>query len=501
MIFIDALYDTAKSHPNHLALIADNRLWNYRSLAEQIERTAQAMWAHGLRPGDKLALHMPNVPELVMACFAGLRLGAIVVPVNTRFKTIEIETLFARLRPALYVGHDSLEGFVSPIDESVLPTAARFIVSPSTWNGRGRHWNSLFDHDGSAPEIAMPSPNAPALLLTTSGTTGEPKLVAHSLASLTEIARRHAHLGIVTGDRMINFSPLVHASGIAVSVSAFSTASSMILLERFDADKVLDAIEAHQGAWLGGQPFMFAELLLRQQERPRDVSSLRFCFTAGDVCPATLQQEFPFAMGRPLHQTWGMTELMNGPIFGKRSGPVIEIPSDMEIQLVDPTGAPVVPGEPGELLVRCPALALGYWSASGSVEPLGENGWFATGDVMKPVGGNELWFVSRRKFLIVRNGSNIDPAEVEQALKQHPAVRDVAVFGIPDDLTGERVVAVFELPEGISHSVLAEAISLASQRLADYKLPEQMTIVDKIPRNALGKIDRKHLSGLFDAAA
>ena len=496
-MFIDSLYDTARRHPNRLALIADNRMWTYRRLADDVERTSRAMWASGLRPGDRVALHMPNRPELAIACLAGFRLGAIVVPVNNRFKTNEIEALFERVRPALYIGHDSFQSSVLPIAESVLPTDARVIVGSSTWSGRGCHWQSLFEDDATVADIAMPSPDAPALLLTTSSTTGQPKLVAHSLTSLTETAKRHAHLGIAMGDRLINFSPLVHASGICVSLSAYFTASSMIVLEKFDPDAALDAIEGYEGAWVGGQPFMFAELLARQRERPRDLSSLRFCISAGDICPAALQQEFPFTMGRPLHQTWGMTEFMSGPTFGKRSGRVIDIPGDMEIRLVDERGAAVVPGEIGELLVRCPSLALGYWTAPGRVEPLVQNGWFATGDVMKSVGSDELSFVGRRKFLIVRNGSNVDPAEVEQALKRHPAIRDAAVFGMPDPITGERVVAVFELSKGKLHSVIAEVISLASEHLADYKLPEQMGVVDRIPRNALGEIERKDLPNLL----
>ena len=168
-----------------------------------------------------------------------------------------------------------------------------------------------------------------------------------------------------------------------------------------------------------------------------------------------------------------------------------------EIRLVNEHDAPVATDEIGELVLRGPNLSIGYWAGPGLIEGAPKDGWFYTGDLMRQDEKGNLWFVSRKKYLIIRGGSNISPIEVEQVLTSHPAVQDAAVIGVPDSELGERVAGFIQVRHADPQSVnLKDIRSYLTEQLADYKIPEQLKIVSEIPRNALGKIDRKALTSL-----
>jgi long-chain acyl-CoA synthetase len=272
----------------------------------------------------------------------------------------------------------------------------------------------------------------------------------------------------------------------------------MILFEQFDPDALLDAIEPHRCSWLIGVPLMYAAIVDGQRRQPRRVDAMRFCLVAGDVCPPQLQQDFCDLFGTPLRSFWGSTETFGTFTYGSQPGPVSRPAPGTRFHLVDDKGRPAPRGEVGELLVRGPSVSVGYWSGPGRVSAPAD-GWFHTGDLMTEGEEAELWFVSRKKDLIIRGGSNISPIEVERVLMAHPAVRDAAVVGIPDATLGQRVVGLVMLADGSDRSVLDSILNHARTKLADYKSPEWLEVVDEIPRNALGKIDRKSLgAGISD---
>jgi long-chain acyl-CoA synthetase len=243
---------------------------------------------------------------------------------------------------------------------------------------------------------------------------------------------------------------------------------------------------------------MSLELIQCQRERARDVGSLRMCIAVGDVCPRELQREFQDVFGVPLRSVWASTE--TGPPFscGLEPGPVSRIAPGTHVRLVDDNDKPVPHGEPGELLIRTPGMAAGYWTGRNCVEDLLMDGWFRTGDVMRRGDGDDLWFVSRKKELLVRGGDNISPVEVEQVLIAHPAVRDAVVTGVPDATLGQRVVALIQL-EDDAGAVLDDVRARVATQLAAYKVPEQMYVVQGIPKNPLGKTDRRTVAAIAEA--
>jgi long-chain acyl-CoA synthetase len=284
---------------------------------------------------------------------------------------------------------------------------------------------------------------------------------------------------------------MVHGPGLFTFLLSVSCGAPMVMVDRFDPDAVLDRIESHGCTWMLGLPFMYDALLERQRKQPRKVGSLRHCRCGGDVCSTQLQVDFEAAFGAPLRNMWAATEVVGALREGLQPGPVTRIAPGAQIRLVDDEGRDVPRGEVGELLVRGPYVTVGYWVAPDRIDDASRDGWYHSGDLMRQGEGDELWFVGRKKDLIVRGGSNISPVEVEQVLLSHPLVRDAAVFGVPDPVLGQRVAAVVQLSSGAGNAALGAILKDTKQQLADYKAPERLWAVDTVPRGPLGKVDRR----------
>jgi acyl-CoA synthetase (AMP-forming)/AMP-acid ligase II len=419
--------------------------------------------------------------------------------VNNRFKGPELSAILRRLRPALYVGHTDLYGPVRALSSSIVPPERCFIVGYNGSDRLAQRWADLRNDLSSDVPISVPVSSdiqAPALLLATSGTTGVPKFVIHTLSTFEAIAENTKYFGLDRSQTAIVACPMVHSSGLVTFVGCIHHGARMVLFERFDRDAVLDAIEQHGCTWLLGLPFMFAAMLEGQRLRTQNVDTLRFCISAGDVCPPQLQREFAIEFGVPLLSTWAASETIGSLIYGSQPGPVCRIAPGAQVRLVDDAGAKVSAGETGELLVRGPNVSIGYWGGPGVIEGGPKDGWYQTGDLMRQDESGDLWFMGRKKDVIIRGGSNISPVEVEAVLAGHPAVLEAAVAGIPDDTLGQRVVGFVQLEHAAPAQIVNDILDGARARLADYKMPERLWVVSSIPRTLIGKIDRKALLDL-----
>lgn len=493
---LGALEEQANAGPHRIAFIFGGETWTYQRMLDESSRLARALVARGIGHGDRVALHMANGVELAIAYYACFRIGAIAAPLNNRFKAAELTALLLRLSPKIYIGDVDLYALVASIDASIVPVDARFVVGGGSATSGAQSWSDLL---GAARNETLPAEigaDSLSVLLTTSGTTGAPKFVAHTVATLS--ADAFAHHGMVSTDVVLNCMPMVHAGGLFTFMASVRRGIPMVILKRFDADTALDAIDAYRCSWFMSTPVSFAAMIERQRCHPRSVLSLRMCLSAGDVCPLDVQNRFPDLFGCPLRSMWGMTEVIGALGYGSRLGPVMRIPAGAEIRVVADTGAEVTPGEPGELWVRGAYVSVGYWIRPGCLDAGPHDGWFATGDIVCQTNTDELQFFARKKDLIVRGGSNVSPIEVESALKSHPMVRDAVVFGVPDGLLGERVAALVELNDGVGEAALANITSFCSAQLADYKVPETLKSIRRIPRNALGKIERRAMPALLD---
>src|SRR5712664_621374 len=254
---IDALYWRSSEYPHSLAFVAGDNAWSYRRLATEAEQLARAFLSRGLRAGDRVALHMANLPELAVAYYACFRIGAIACPLNIRFKTAELLPLLHELRPALYLGQAQLYPEVSPARPDILASNARFIVGSASEKSGARPWQDLFIDVADRSVPRDPDVDRPAVLLTTSGTTGQPKFVVHTSATLSAIADSFLHLGLDEQQVAINAVPMMHVGGLATFLGCVRFGMPMVLFEQFDPDALLDAIEQHRCSWLIGVPLLY----------------------------------------------------------------------------------------------------------------------------------------------------------------------------------------------------------------------------------------------------
>ncbi|HTW72315.1 MAG TPA: class I adenylate-forming enzyme family protein [Acetobacteraceae bacterium] len=498
---------TTNPHPNtlcdlfeldhnadNIAFIHGNQEWRRGQLARLAMRIATGLQEAGVRAGDRVLLHLRNGPEIAGCYLACFQLGAICVPLNLRFKSIELDALVRRVRPTIYIGEPDLYRLITSIDADVLGPNARFVVGEAA-DGFAQSWTKLLTN-GAPSRLAIPDASLPAVLLSTSGTTGQPKFVTHSLTSLTCGASQLIHAGPQKGDINAFFLPMVHGSGLFFLLASLLVEAPMIMLNAGDSDGILDAIECHRCTYMVGMPTMLAHIMARQRVQRRNVESLRICLAGGDVCLPGQQERFEELFGVPLRSFWAATEAPSTFTYGLRPGPVSRPVPGVEIRLVDSEGRSVSRGTPGQAFMRGPHVALGYWKGPGYWDAF-PDGWFPTGDLMQEEEDGHFLFITRVKDVIVRGGSNISPVEVERILTAHPAVRDAGVVGTPDRLLGQKVVGFVQLADGQGDDQLQQILRDISSQIADYKLPEELQSVPEIPRNSLGKIDRARLLAML----
>ncbi|HEU0147689.1 MAG TPA: class I adenylate-forming enzyme family protein [Bradyrhizobium sp.] len=495
----DALIHQAQTRPNDTAFVFHDVVWTYQKLATEAERLARALAARGVASGDRVAVHMMNRPEFIVAYHACFRLGAIVAPLRTAFTLGELGPILQRIEPTLYLGEVGLYGNVAGVDAKLLPPSRRFVLDGAKEDDKDdrgfQPWEALFA--GSKDAVLLPpEQDKPCVLITTSGTTGQPKFVMHTPATLAAtVDLMITHWDISGRDSIVMPLALAHASGLVCMSWYLRLGAPFVLQESFDADKMLDAMARHGATVSIGFPAQYAALVEAQQKRRRDLGKLRFCLVGGDSCPIGLQERVTSLFGAPLYNLWGASEVIGQLVYALRPGPVVRIINGAQVRLIDEQGNDVAQDEIGELLVRGDNVFKGYWNDEKATASALRDGWYHTGDLMRRIGGDELWFVSRKKDIIIRGGTNISPVEVEEAIvAAHPAVEQAAVVGLPDEVLGQRVFAFATLSgTATQDKVMADLVSTLSQRLAAYKMPEAIMVVDTMPRNALSKVDRQKL--------
>src|ERR1700726_3941718 len=276
-----ALMHQVQTRPKSAAFVFHEEVWTYERLAVEAESLARGLALRGVGPGDRVAIHMVNRPEMIVAYYACFQLGAIAAPLRTAFKFAELAPILRQLRPALYLGEMNLYGNVAPVDGSILAPDKRFVVNGTFEDHGVQPWETLFDVPSNENLSVSPGSYKPAIL-----------------AETTDLLVRN--WGLSDDDIMLEPLPLAHMSGLITSLAFIQFGTPFVLLESFDADIVLDTIEHHRCTWCIGFPAQFAAMLGSQLARPRNLKSLRICLTGADVCPIELQQRVTSPLGAPL---------------------------------------------------------------------------------------------------------------------------------------------------------------------------------------------------------
>ncbi len=474
----------ALRHPQKTALICRDESISYEDLDRAVRGLARWFLRHGLRPGDRVAIHSANSVDAVKLLLACFHAGLIAVPVNLRLKTAEMAYILAHSAPAMCFSQPELAPVAAAAAAECPPGIALHIRLPEVTD---------VDAAGELPEF---DGDRVALILYTSGTTARPKGVLHSHASLLGSARTVWPTGVGENTILMVTVPLMHASGLSCStLPALLTGATTVLTPVFDACEVLDAIERHRCTWGLGLPAMMQFLTVEQERHPRNVSSLRDWVAGGDAVPVNLQERFQRYFSVPLREGYAMSEsviIACNRADAPRPGSLGRPCEGVEVRVVDFSENLLPHGQIGELEVRSPGNFVGYWHDEPATAAAMRDGWIRTGDLAWRDLDGYLWFSGRRKEVIIRGGSNISPQEVEEALYQHPAVMEVGVIGMPDPIYSEQVVACVSLREG--HTVHPEElIDFARARLADYKLPSRIVFLPALPKGITGKVQRRAL--------
>ena len=480
------LMNSAGSYPDRTAVRLDERALSYRDLDELSARVASWLAGRGITPGDRVGLMAPNTLEFVELYYGILRAGAVVVPMNPLFKSREVSYHLSDSGAALAfawhgVADQAAEGARSAGTDLV-------IIEPSGLA-------ETLARSDPVPAVADRAPSDTAVILYTSGTTGQPKgaeLTHANLISNIEVTRTTL-LGLRPADVMLGALPLFHSFGQTVVMGcAIATGGCLTLLPRFDPVRALEIIKRDQVTVLAGVPTMYTAILHSAGGSAGDVASLRLCVSGGAAMPVELMRAFEKQFDCMILEGYGLSETspvasFNHPDRDRKPGTIGQAIAGVEMRIQNDDGDPLPSGEIGEIAIRGDNVMKGYWRRPRDTEEAMEGGWFRTGDLglVDPEGYFSI--VDRKKDMIIRGGLNVYPREVEEVLYEHPAVAEAAVIGVPDQLLGEEVAAVVTLKPGASADPdqLREHVK---RQLAAYKYPRHVWIVDELPYGGTGKI-------------
>ncbi len=497
----------------------------YRELGDAVRRVAGALHRLGVRAGDRVALVLPNCPQHVVAFFATLRLGAIVVEHNPLYTSDELAVQFADHGARVAVCWSAAAGTVAKLGpERVisvdvagalprsrqlalrlpLPAArsARRALGPRRPPGGTIGWDGLTSGAPLPADHPHPALTDVAALQYTGGTTGTPKgaVLTHANLAANAAQSRAWASDLVEGEEtFLAVLPMFHAYGLTLClITAVSIAARVVLLPRFELEQTLAAIRRTRPTFLPAVPPIYRQLAETAPERGVDLSSIRYALSGAMPLPADLVQLWESVAGNLLIEGYGMTETspicVGNPVSpGRRAGYIgVPYPST-RVRVADPDdpGSDVSAGDPGELLVQGPQVFAGYWNRpEETAASLLPGGWVRTGDIVQMESDGFIRLVDRVKDLIIVGGFNVYPSEVEQVMRRHPDVQDVSVVGLPGGGGGDQVAAAVIPCEGARPD--QEALrEFCRAHLAAYKIPRRIVLVDELPRSLIGKALRR----------
>lgn len=505
---------------------------SYRELGALIEKAAEGLRRVGVAPGDRVALVLPNCPQHVVAFYAVLRLGAIVIEHNPLYTAAELRHQFEDHGATVAIVWDAMADTVADFPRDIRPghvvavdmtralplskrmalrlpipkaRASRSALTTAPTTRGITAWKSLVGGRPISKRHARPALDDTALLQYTSGTTGAPKgaVLTHRNLRANAMQGQAWVPGLRAGEEVFyGVLPLFHAYGMTLCLTfAMSIGARLVLFPKFDVDLVFAAAKHSPPTFLPAVPPIYDALSRAAEQRgTAPLRGIRFAISGAMSLPVATVDRWESVTGGLLVEGYGMTEsspvALGNPMGPTRRPGTVGVPfPSTEIRVVDPddpaTDRP--PGEEGELLIRGPQVFQGYWRRpSETAETLLPGGWLRTGDIVRVADDGFVTVVDRVKELIITGGFNVSPSEVEGVLLRHPDVRGAAVVGLPRASGGEDVAAAVELRDGavFESAALRE---FCRESLTPYKVPKRITQVDELPRSLIGKVLRREV--------
>jgi long-chain acyl-CoA synthetase len=522
----DLLEESVRRFGPRPALEFFGREWTYAELGEQVSQAAEGLRRLGVRAGDPVALVLPNCPQHVVAFYAVLRLGAVVVEHNPLYTPTELSHQFADHGARVAIAWDKTAAAVRALPgvEHVvavnlthsMPLAkqlalrlpiprVRALRAALTARAPGTvPWGQLLRQGGLDPSHPRPGVDDLAAIQYTSGTTGVPKgaMLTHRNLVANAAQGRAWVPGMVAGEETIYaVLPMFHAYGLTLCVTfAISTGARLVLFPRFDVDLMLTAAKKHPPTFLPAVPPIYEQLARAAKERGVDLTAARWAFSGAMALPPETLELWESVTGGLLVEGYGLTEAspiaLGNPIGPSRRPGSVGVPfPSTEIRVVDPDHPEQdrAQGERGELLIRGPQVFIGYWNKpEETTASLLDGGWLRTGDIVEVDPDGFVHVVDRIKELIITGGFNVMPSEVEGVLREVPGVTDAAVVGVPRADGSEEVVAAVTVEAGSGFDPEA-ARQYCRNHLAGYKVPRRVLVVPELPRSIIGKVLRREV--------
>jgi acyl-coenzyme A synthetase/AMP-(fatty) acid ligase len=487
--------------PDAVALVLLNRTWSWRELEEDSTRLARQYIALGLSPGDRVASLLPNRGALFVHYLACFKAGLVATPLNYRYQTPEIDHALEVSGAALIVAHAERDD----------------VLAASKWVGRLRLGRITFEATGdgqrrleelmtvAGPAMQLPPaspPDAPAIIFFTSGSTGKPKGVTHSHATFGwMLASAVAGLGITPGDVFLPATSASHVACSSLSFAGLAAGARVAVARTFGPDELLPLIRRVRPSLLCMLPAPLFALVRDHGATRDDFQSIRRCISGGDKISEELENEYKALTGHAIEEVYGMTETGTATYspsgLRNRPGSIGQLAPGFAGSIRGDDGAEVPVGTTGRLWIQSPSNMIGYWNRPDATAETIVNGWLDTGDLVAADEENYLWFRGRKKQIIIHDGSNICPQEVEDSLLENAAVASAGVIGIHDLVHGENVRAYITLRPGVPRPTTAELIQFSKARVG-YKAPDEIIVLNEMPTTAVGKVDRVALKQLAE---
>lgn len=523
----EVLDATAAAHGDRLAIVHDDVHLTWAEVAQGSRRLAKALLASGVTRGENIGLWLPNHPTWLLLWLAAVRIGAAVVPINTRYKPAEAAYLLRKSEATTLVIEHSFIGVDFPASfrnicpdwdgrrSSELPDLRRVVLDGRREEGMTPYeefadsGRDISDDDLAAARAGN-EPEDTIIIVFTSGTTGHPKGVMHTHRAVRMMTAVTEWLGIGPEDRILGHLPLFHVAGVFSSfMPALISGGALVQMDHWEPTRALELIEKEGVSVLSGIPTHFIDLLRHPRLAEFDVSRLRTGWIGGSTIPAEVVAGARDQLGmEALLPVYGMTELTSTTTLGRPTDPPASLMAGKgvpiggyEVIVTDPeTHAPLPPGTEGEVTVRGYTVMKGYYRDEAATKAvLDEDGWFHTGDLGIFDDRGYLSITGRLSDMFIVGGNNVHPADIERVLMAHPGVKQAHVVARPDDRLGEVAVAFVERVDGAELQA-DDVIAHCREGLASFKVPRDVVFVEEWPSTPTGKVQRFRLREMAAAA-
>jgi long-chain acyl-CoA synthetase len=485
------LSHSTQQRPDHLAIKVDDEELSYTALDAAAARVAGLLLAKGVGPGDRVGIMLPNVAHFAVCYYGALRIGAAIVPMNPLLKEREV---------AFYLGDSEAKVLLAWHQFADAAHAGAEVAGVECVLVEPGEFEALLGRCEPDSEVIDRRPGDTAVILYTSGTTGKPKgaeLTHENILGNVEVTV--ALFGLDERSVTLGALPFFHAFGQTRALNAtVAVGGSLTLIPRFDAGKALGIVQRDRVTTFEGVPTMYAAMLHHDDADRTDTSALEVCVSGGAAMPVEIMRAFEEKFGCQVLEGYGLSETSPVASFNRRgaerkAGSIGLAVDGVEMRVVDADGDEVPQGEVGEIQIRGHNVMKGYWRRpDATAEAIDPEGWFSTGDLARIDEDGFFFIVDRKKELVIRGGFNIYPREIEEVLYEHPAVREAAVIGVPHAELGEEVAAAVALKDGAQTTPDALR-DFVKERVAGYKYPRHVWLVDELPKGPTGKILKREI--------